>query len=715
MPASIDSLLSCLIEGGQRHSTRDRDRLGCGHDLRFCSFIVAHIFGRGSGLDHRSPLRASPGHAPLSTIRELTPFYGITLAALTDRGPSPLTKADLKRTGEKEQGAWAHAVKNAAHLLGGLQPGNQLVVHESEHGAAGSIIPLLAGLKKMGLETALVVILPTSKHLLIAMEDDLPTLREMLAKARELWRSGDWCSLSPLRIHDTIEDWDPPPDHPLAREVQAMRSMTNARTVDVECAIAGVLGQAPIAHMGVEAPEDGGRLVASWARGSSVILSENMDAVRLLDTDDAELHDLVVDLDLLLESDPSAFEQLGDSENPTHGLWRTRAPAFPSVRMRGFLSRRAAWRAKGGNTEPREVDAEKLLMQWDFGEPIRVEALPDSTVQLTSPDYRTATVGWEEVKARVEALEPQDQADFHIGRIAVLLLAAMTDNKTLGEMEKVGALVADLRNKSLEGRRQVVSAEASEPATETAKEDITSVSGLFMNRPTVLFPVLRPVGYDAAWEQQARGLAGDLAKTHAIHMPTAIRRPFQHGISVDLVADTPDTMVALDHGQLSEALHDAYWDTALLNLRAASVGAMEELGEGAFRANWRDGYQASRLLVPATFKQAKVKGKHLVFVPSINHAWVTGDNDTAGMTRVLDAIDAWLKTEDANHAYQWRTLMSALPWVIHDDSKVEPWQVPAGHPLADRIAAMEATLVRRRIETAGGAHARGAQTPLRPA
>jgi hypothetical protein len=661
--------------------------------------------------------RADENDDPLTAVRELTPSFGVALALLTTRGPSPLSQADLKRTREKEQGAWVHAVKNATHLLGDLKPGKEMTVHHSEEGAAGSIIPLLAGLKKAGLDNAMVVMLPTSSHLLMAMEDDVTTLRAMFTKARELWNSDDWCSLSPLRIFDQIEDWVPPAGHPLAGEVKAMRSMTNARTVDVECALADALGKAPIAHRGVEAPEDGGRLVGAWARGTSVILCESMDAVRLVDTDDANHDDVLVDLKLLLESTPWAFEALADEESTGPGLWRTRAPSFPSVRMRGFMLSRAAWLARGGGTEPREVDAAELLKLWDAGDPVHVDALPDNQVALMAPDYRSAVTAWAPMKARVEALDAEDQATFQTGRMAVLMMAAMGGEEVANELEQLGALVRDLSENALEQRRPVVMAGAPvDPAdleTEKSAREVLAKSQALLQQPTSLFPVLRPPGYDAAWQEQARGMAGDLAKTHDIKMPTPVRRPFQAGISADLVADTPNTMVPMSSENVPEGLRDTAWETALLNLRAASVGAMEELSPGTLHAAWRDGYQASRLLVPGVLTRAKVKGRHLVFVPSINRMWVTGEEDAAGMARVLDAMDAWMRSEEANHAYQWRTLLSAVPWVIHDN-KVEPWKVPSGHPLAERMASMETTLLRRREASAAKANARGAETPLSP-
>lgn len=81
--------------------------------------------------------------------------------------------------------------------------------------------------------------------------------------------------------------------------------------------------------------------------------------------------------------------------------------------------------------------------------------------------------------------------------------------------------------------------------------------------------------------------------------------------------------------------------------------ARTDEGAGAYEGPWRDGYAASRLLVPEVFNVDPVRGERLIFAPHVNRVWLVGSEDEAGMTAVLDAIDAYLASSEAATPYQW--------------------------------------------------------------
>ncbi|HEY0881789.1 MAG TPA: hypothetical protein VGD87_09670, partial [Archangium sp.] len=148
-----------------------------------------------------------------------------------------------------------------------------------------------------------------------------------------------------------------------------------------------------------------------------------------------------------------------------------------------------------------------------------------------------------------------------------------------------------------------------------------------------------------------------------------------------------------------EALQESAWRTALLNLDAASLKPLKQEAEGRWVGEWQDDYDFSRLLLlPRLVRACKVKGLPLVFAPTVGRTWVTGSEDLAGQTAVLDAIDAHFASGAATTPYQFRQVLFGWPWTVEGESLVR-WKVPAGHALAARFEALDASLTRRRSES----------------
>ena len=161
-------------------------------------------------------------------------------------------------------------------------------------------------------------------------------------------------------------------------------------------------------------------------------------------------------------------------------------------------------------------------------------------------------------------------------------------------------------------------------------------------------------------------------------------------------------------------LAEMAWRTAMLNLRAASVNPPHRRPQGFYEGPWHDDFDASRmLLLPSLARGCTVTGEHLVFAPTVGRTWVVGSDDVAAMTAVLDAIDAHLADEKASSPYQYRQLLFGWPWVVSGET-VRRWSVPASHPLAGRIAALDAALQKRREASSQhiGGFARGVYSPL---
>src|SRR5258708_18974807 len=109
-------------------------------------------------------------------------------------------------------------------------------------------------------------------------------------------------------------------------------------------------------------------------------------------------------------------------------------------------------------------------------------------------------------------------------------------------------------------------------------------------------------------------------------------------------------------------------------------------------------------MLQALSAECAVNGEALIFAPTVDHTWVTGSDDAAGIVAVLDAIEQHLGSGSATTPYEFRQLLFGWPWVMRGGTP-QRWQVPPGHLLAERIAALDARLEKRRGSSSAFAEA----------
>lgn len=91
---------------------------------------------------------------------------------------------------------------------------------------------------------------------------------------------------------------------------------------------------------------------------------------------------------------------------------------------------------------------------------------------------------------------------------------------------------------------------------------------------------------------------------------------------------------------------EAALSIALDNLRPRSAPAFDLLKPGLFASQWRDGHDASRLLLPELVAALPVKGDPVVLAPTRNTLLVAGADDMSALLALADAAAETLSTTD---------------------------------------------------------------------
>jgi hypothetical protein len=649
--------------------------------------------------------------------------FALTPALMTLEGPIATKSEHLEALGLEYNDATVRAVSNMARSL--LNPDDLTGVYafNTPPDVAGVGMLLGAALaERVRIKGRAVAMLPSNDLLLMAPEDDENALGRMLVMAENAFHGAtEWRSLRACVFNgeEPIQDWLPPEGHPCHGRFRGAANETILKELAAQHEVYGMSEQAPRAHMAVEPPEKGGRLIAAWARGTTVAIPAAADRVVLLETPDAPIARLEVDARMLREVVPSAFQPMAapEFEGDTHErdeddpavFYRASGANHPSARILEHLRARSA-----ADFKERTVDADELYREWDSGAPIRVDVLDETHLVLCAPDGRMAPSTYDAARRRIEGLPPHDQADVTTGLMSARLMreaAAGTLDMTRPPrwMNQQAAKVAHFAEAAARNRVELLPAPTKAAPGEDALDGDTATAvataAARMFEPTTLYPVLRPPAYGENSKQSIAGQVAHLGKL-AIDMPVAASFPMAEGVAYDLVSDAGDRMVPLNARNFPESMFAAARATALLNVTAASLSEMLPLAPGAYRAPWTDGYAASRMLVPEVFAGLDTKGELLLFAPSVTELWCAGADDVPAQAAVLDAIDGFLRSPGARTPYVWRELLLGRPWVFRQGVPV-PWVVPVGHPLADRIRSLDETLQKRRDESAAHAYELG--------
>ncbi len=684
-------------------------------------------------LSNLSALRERQGEAPFPFVRRVG-VYDVVVALASNRGALAVSEEQLEAMHLSHEEAFVRATENAHERLQTVGQRDGVFLWEGFHAPAMLVMaPIFRA--HLPLKGAPVLMLPNEQTALLAGADDPHALASMLELALDVHGSSeDFVSLRAVTWTDDKlpTEWFPEEDHPLADRFRAARSRTVMHEVEGLHHLHGAEA-APLAHLAPMPAEKGGQLIASWMREANVVLPAAVDRVVLIDTDDEPLPRVEVELATLLEIFPHAFEPIAcgeDTEQPPEvdeaKLVRTRGVLFPTLGEKRFLvARQALLDAAPEAAELREVPTREVLAAWDAGDALIARPEGDD-VLVVAADGRFAFVPTADFGDRMSTRPAADRQRFAQGHLVNALLSAMfaaaDPDAVEDESTEDAAPAPPVEEFAPSTRPRLLSSNDLRRQREEGKEESLAEQllqhALASAEPSKLFPVVRPPQYDEAQRRNELGMAQGLAVGEDVQIvhSSRVSRPGPEGLQFELVSDARDRVRPLDGNVFRDELAAMAWNTAMLNLKAASLSPPHQRGDGWYEGPWHDDFDASRLLLqPALARVCRVKGEPLVFAPTVGRTWVVGSEDVEAMGAVLDAIEAHLGSGDTTTPYQFRQLLFGWPWVVRGE-QVERWAVPSTHPLSARIARLDEMLAKRRRDSMQHItnFARAASQPMQP-
>ena len=160
-------------------------------------------------------------------------------------------------------------------------------------------------------------------------------------------------------------------------------------------------------------------------------------------------------------------------------------------------------------------------------------------------------------------------------------------------------------------------------------------------RAETLLPMLR-----SWWSFAGEALTDRIFGTEAPCAPAVSHVGSDLGVA--LVADAQGAADAITGAQLQAGglEPEAALALALGNLRPRSASAFAPLKPGVFVSQWRDGQDASRLLLPDLVAALPVKGDPVAMVPTRSTLLVAGTDDGDALLALADAAAETLSTTD---------------------------------------------------------------------
>ncbi|MGE4073401.1 MAG: DUF1444 family protein [Lysobacterales bacterium] len=161
-------------------------------------------------------------------------------------------------------------------------------------------------------------------------------------------------------------------------------------------------------------------------------------------------------------------------------------------------------------------------------------------------------------------------------------------------------------------------------------------------------PNLLPVVRDRRYLDMAILMAKVSATKAKVEIPGFPFRALAGELVVTLGLDTPTatSVVAATELESWGTSFDEAYKVALANLRARTQGSLNEVRPGLYLSDWRDGYDASRLLLPELLQNLTLRGDPVVSVPSRNLLVVAGSEDPAALA-ALAGVTADVLGEDS--------------------------------------------------------------------
>jgi hypothetical protein len=147
--------------------------------------------------------------------------------------------------------------------------------------------------------------------------------------------------------------------------------------------------------------------------------------------------------------------------------------------------------------------------------------------------------------------------------------------------------------------------------------------------------------------------------------------------AVSLVFDTPAQLLHLNKTALADwgTTLEELMPRAITNLTALTPEPFQRAAEGVYYSHYQDTHDASRLTIMHRIQGCQVKGRPVAFAPNRNQLFITGENDTAGLRKVMDLLQV-VATEPRP--------MPVFPLILTGNEYTDwtVWQIPSEHELA---------------------------------
>lgn len=113
-------------------------------------------------------------------------------------------------------------------------------------------------------------------------------------------------------------------------------------------------------------------------------------------------------------------------------------------------------------------------------------------------------------------------------------------------------------------------------------------------------------------------------------------------VAVGMASDQPSLIrhSMLKKLEMEREQHIVY-ERALDNLRRISKPEFHQVAPGVWESQWRDGLDASRVLIPGLFAKLKLRGQPVMLPLSDDKLIVTGVNNRVGLKYLSDAQSEW--------------------------------------------------------------------------
>ncbi len=117
-----------------------------------------------------------------------------------------------------------------------------------------------------------------------------------------------------------------------------------------------------------------------------------------------------------------------------------------------------------------------------------------------------------------------------------------------------------------------------------------------------------------------------------------VYQPLGRDCVILLAIDSAESTATLTSGPEAQwgITMDEAVTISIANLRDATHEAFGEIIPGLYAAEWADGYDSSRVLLPDVLQRARVKGRPVFMIPSRDVLMVTGDKDEQGIRQMVE-------------------------------------------------------------------------------